>query len=490
MKKHIFIYIMALMASATNANAQTEKIVYLPDMVSVTEDTIFVELKDTNAVVTATSHHTEYDEKDQALAFRMMGGKGKVSIGDIGDIEVDNTDIFAHMHNINEYSADVYMKFNTRVYGEDANYGFIFSMKPMAEPTHEAEWHTGTLYYRGEMANLMNGDVVDVKAIYYDAEIAKLTGLKYNSTYYVRPYVVVKTIRGNKRMYGGEECFTTLRTLKAFYANENYGVDRCELVLSSGAIESFYTKYANRISVEASIAYPVIASNWAEYMILHQDMKNDVKKMNSTSQIECTDGTVYVSSIVPDSYAEGFLHYMLNEDKIIDPVESFYYETYANGKPTEVSSESFSDETGWVTTDTNPYGGYFCCKPTAPIGSAKYSFKLPSFLPGKYMISVTFAPGIGEEDVQSNKISTELYSFNEERDWYDSSRVLCDEAHADGNNAITNTSEGCDTVTYTTDLAGQHFLKITPGGKSSEIKNGVYTKEVRIAEIKVTPVEK
>lgn len=509
MKKHI-LYILALAACA-NANAQTEKIEYLPEMVSVTEDVLTVELKSTDTPVKVESRHAITDEKENTLGFKLIGTKGKVDIPSVSsysfkydgesNVEVDNADIFVRMFDVAEYSANVLLQKNVELFGDyyKTNYGFYISKNPEEEATNELHWNLYTISGTGEdaISNLLkNGACVDVQAYSGGEKVAKLIDLENNTTYYVRPYVNITTPDGPGKMFGGTETFTTPYTVwvvinnETYYRSKFYDYNSTDALLSKDAVDAFCKKYADRVG-EGEISRQIVIKSWIDFLAKNPDLMETMKALNSTKKEECTDGIAYLVSAVPVEYEAVLLEDMLSGTVVTDFDASLNEETDVTGWSQPWASAGYGEHK-WVETDSNPYGGYYLLEPYSDTSTAKYAFELPKlFVPGKYNIYITFAQGIGEEDVQKNKFTAFAYEYDMNLGGYlyPGNQLIAEDEHADGRNIIIDTTNGCDTICLTADLAGKIIIQLQPGGKTAELRQGIYTKTMRIAEIKVVPAE-
>lgn len=289
-------------------------------------------------------------------------------------------------------------------------------------------------------------------------------------------------------------------------------------------------------------------SNW-ELSRFYKPFAADgiLSRANWTDTVACSNGTAYIMNDYPFSVTEQFFNI-----RRITPTETYVNrETDAAGKTqpwaTAGSTERFylygnslqpldiiatmdeEDKNGVTVAQLDTLPGnpalkqvqFIYCQPSASTATAKYSIELPNTLAGTYDIKMVTVPiwakngyMIGTPNNTRYKFTAFIFERNngeeavaQEVGKYGNSGVqlVADEAHADGKNILSRNFDDEMHVLYSDTISlGEYtfkscyygmdepgvILQLQPGGKTAELRNNVFTKDMLISKIILTPVYK
>lgn len=122
-------------------------------------------------------------------------------------IDTDNCDVYGRIYNVAENSALVYLG--------STSHGFVISKESNAEPDTiiRSSAYGGPLNLSEQFSK---GQTVEIPHYNFMYGTLTLDGLEYNTTYYVRPFRMIASIKEGEsiRMYGEELKFITTKTTR------------------------------------------------------------------------------------------------------------------------------------------------------------------------------------------------------------------------------------------------------------------------------------
>lgn len=240
----------------------------------------------------------------------------------------------------------------------------------------------------------------------------------------------------------------------------------------------------HNIDTSSRAQYSSIGLNWLEYITKN----NIVDLVTECDTLKCNDGDIYVIKRVPEDFWNMLSDtYNINLDRCVNEktygrVDDYYCNV---DSVVRVSIDENS---------VNPYGGYYKVKRASTSANPKIGFDIicPMMPTNQYKIEVVMAP---------NGELSEISLPNRFRvTWYDSYYDGSDDVSelqkgllmkdVDGETTFTTNVSQCDTITFImtpSQFVQRHLLQLESWVTTRETSS--YDRNLRIAEIKVTPLK-
>lgn len=447
-------------------------------------------------------------ESNESVTFSFLGTKGTVQVpvdpqwsyGGKEAMETDNVDIYARIYNLGAYSATVYLGCSNQFPKPD---GFVISKTQNAEPDVVI---TSYDLFRNGLSPLREDKTVEVvNSDDTNSYTCTLSHLGYNTTYYLRPYVMIPNASGeNLRMYGEELKFSTPKTVYAALDNEpetagGYCWLANGVVVSKIGLKAIYDAHAQELRGDSASIMNGIVCDMTRTL-----SENDAAALPVAKTIECVDGTIKLVNTIPAAIMDKVWKYM-NSGVTYAPEEFIVNRDVQAGstKAEAWASDKIMEKDSIVSCTPDeglPHNAYMLFEPVSSSSNPLVSIEIQkSLLALKYRIDVTFAPAETRVDEEGqaasvpNRLNVEWY-YTDGYGKYSSRGVAlsADEAHTEGRFVIAGKLGECDTASFeiTPDqTTGKSIIKLSANITSTQFKNKIYTRTLRIAEIKVTPIE-
>lgn len=341
-------------------------------------------------------------------SFHFIGGEGKVD--HILDGQIYNNES-SYEDNIDVYSwykedydkitivVNLSQKFNKA--------GIIISEEPITEDViNNSEPINLNNSNNHSYTNLSNNELYPYN-FYYTKEyiygnekpfskVFNLSGLKYTTQYYYRPYVLLDD---NKYMFGMEKTFTTPRTIEAacLYDSRLGNLSSYDKELKLCITNTAAIQILNSLGCSTDInSYQ--AFNLGKMFFSSLSMESiEQLLMKQDDFISCTDGNYKLLSSIPNNIMEEFL------TAVTSPIY-FFPEDYINYDLDSIGNCAYTKNSNFSVINCEqiyelPYNKYLSVIPTTSSANVSVGIDLPTILiPGEYKVNITFAPNIEDLD--------------------------------------------------------------------------------------------
>lgn len=277
---------------------------------------------------------------------------------------------------------------------------------------------------------------------------AKLEGLDYITTYYVRPYII---LNNDEVMYGGEKTITTLKTVSAALRGETeigggyYKLDN-GVVIIGDAMEKFWSNY------EGAADYVIQGVKRDLDRFITDGIAAQLKEL-AYKTITCVDGELYLVKELPEDLVKSFIEYY-NSDVTFSVVDNLNLDTNDLGKVLYTKNVGVIDTVSCDPALGVPYDTYVTYQPVSSAANPSIAFDVPKYLKaGTYSIYAVIVHPDPVNDPRPNRFYTYIYeagtdttSKNYGNYTTRGDRLTAPEGSGEGNYYITDISKMVDTL--------------------------------------------
>lgn len=292
---------------------------------------------------------------------------------------------------------------------------------------------------------------------------------EYNTAYYIRSYVLFM----DEYYYSKEVCVNVGNPVMRWYRkmiNPKFVENKACVIPTEEAWANFLAqmkRHTHLLGLASNDAW--LISLWDSY--LTEDKMAQL--IPSSQQYDCNDGVLYALDEVSDDFVDFVIDYCASEMTLSG------YSELDETDAAKVTLSHMQCSAEW-NVPGNEYWVYEPVRPTGPI-SATLPFTLPVLAGYNYAIEITLAPDTERNDTLPTQFRVKLEAPIK------SGAVKTTTLARD---LVTNVDQ-CTIVTFesvTIEGFGAASLMLESTASSTEVKNGVYSRTLRIAQVKISPL--
>lgn len=302
----------------------------------------------------------------------------------------------------------------------------------------------------------------------------ELSGLEFNTTYYLKAFVQYQ----GKYYYSKEESVTTPKPTM-----ESYGYTAIPEALKEAGIyvaptteawENFYSAQGEAFMTEklTDLRTALLTEKWNQYLTVE---KAQTLSAQCSEKVECEEGTIYLLGEIGEEFMQMFNQTECVMKGRLGLLTDERYTKYAAGP-----------DTVFCPTELDvPENTYYKFTPTVTSNPCvTYQIEEPLLAGYEYEVEVVMAPDAETAEADRLPTKIQIVYLNGEIGGAITSIRLVNSQEVPGN--------ACTTLTYTINPLqfAQNMIQIQTRISNRELTDGTYSRDLRIAHIKVKPLGK